>query len=74
MKSERMVLRRFIRADIERLFVFHNDPEVMRFLNGGKPTSRREVEYALARGAWEQRGVEDLLWTSVGRGTRSSAG
>jgi len=38
------VLRRFVPADVERLFSLHNDPEVMRFLNGGRAVSRREIE------------------------------
>jgi RimJ/RimL family protein N-acetyltransferase len=38
------MLRRFTGADVELLFSLHNDPEVMRFLNGGRPASRQEIE------------------------------
>jgi RimJ/RimL family protein N-acetyltransferase len=44
LETERLVLRRFTHADVESLFSLHNDPDVMRFLNGGRPTSRREIE------------------------------
>ena len=43
-ETERLVLRRFVPADVGRLFSLHNDPEVMRFLNGGRETPRREIE------------------------------
>jgi hypothetical protein len=35
--------RRFTEADEGNLFELNSDPEVMRFLNGGKPTPRDEV-------------------------------
>jgi len=38
------VLRRFVEADVDHLFSLHNDPDVMQFLNGGKRTSRGEIE------------------------------
>jgi RimJ/RimL family protein N-acetyltransferase len=44
LETERLVLRRFTAADIDDLFELHNDPAVMRFLNGGKPTPRATVE------------------------------
>lgn len=40
----RLVLRRFIESDIDHLVLLHNDSEVMRFLTGGKPESRAEIE------------------------------
>lgn len=44
LETERLVLRRFVEADIDLLFSLHNDPEVMRFLTGGEPTSLEEIE------------------------------
>ena len=44
LETERMLLRRFTRADIDHLFELDSDPEVMRYINGGKPTPRREIE------------------------------
>ncbi len=40
LETERLALRRFTGADLDNLFDLDNDPEVMRFLNGGKPTPR----------------------------------
>jgi RimJ/RimL family protein N-acetyltransferase len=41
--TDRLVLRRFSEADVERLVELDGDPEVMRFINGGRPTSREAV-------------------------------
>lgn len=38
-----MVLRAPAATDADLLFALHNDPEVMRYLNGGKPTTRAEI-------------------------------
>jgi len=43
LETERLILRRFTDADRSDLFALHNDPDVMRFLNGGTPTSREEI-------------------------------
>ncbi len=43
-ETERLRLRRFTDADVDDLFTLHNDPDVMRFLTGGKPTPRDEIE------------------------------
>lgn len=42
--TERLVLRRFTEADADNLFDLDGDPEVMRFLTGGKPTLRDVIE------------------------------
>jgi RimJ/RimL family protein N-acetyltransferase len=44
LKTERLVLRRFTESDVDELFDLDGDPEVMRFLTGGKPTSRAVIE------------------------------
>jgi RimJ/RimL family protein N-acetyltransferase len=43
LQTDRLALRRFTEADEDNLFELNSDPEVMRFLNGGKPTPREEV-------------------------------
>jgi RimJ/RimL family protein N-acetyltransferase len=43
LETDRLTLRRFTEADEDNLFELNSDPEVMRFLNGGKPTPRDEV-------------------------------
>ncbi|WP_245633586.1 GNAT family N-acetyltransferase [Amycolatopsis jejuensis] len=42
-ETERLRLRRFTEADVERLAELDSDPRVMRFLTG-RPTSRAEIE------------------------------
>lgn len=43
LETNRLTLRRFTDADEDNLVELDNDPQVMRFLNGGKPTPREEV-------------------------------
>ncbi|MER5462316.1 GNAT family N-acetyltransferase [Streptomyces sp. NPDC002668] len=41
--TERLALRPFSEADVDHLLDLDNDPEVMRFINGGRPTTREAV-------------------------------
>ncbi|MFC5829759.1 GNAT family N-acetyltransferase [Nonomuraea insulae] len=43
LETERLILRRFAESDEDELFTLHNDPEVMRYLNGGRPTPRQVI-------------------------------
>ncbi|GAA3589587.1 GNAT family N-acetyltransferase [Nonomuraea rosea] len=43
LETDRLILRRFTESDADHLFHLHNDPEVMRYLNGGKPTPREVI-------------------------------
>ena len=43
-ETDRLILRRFTADDAQHLFDLDNDPEVMRYLNGGIPTPRDVVE------------------------------
>ncbi|MET7333067.1 GNAT family N-acetyltransferase [Nonomuraea sp. NPDC005650] len=43
LETERLLLRRFTESDADLLFALHNDPEVMEFLNGGRPTPREVI-------------------------------
>jgi RimJ/RimL family protein N-acetyltransferase len=44
LETERLILRRFTEADVDHLFDLNNDPEVMRFINGGTPTPREVIQ------------------------------
>lgn len=44
LETDRLVLRRFTTADAELLTDLDSDPDVMRFITGGAPTSREEIE------------------------------
>ena len=44
LETQRLVLRRFSMADADNLVSLDADPDVMRFVTGGIPTSRDEIE------------------------------
>jgi RimJ/RimL family protein N-acetyltransferase len=44
LETDRLVLRSFTRADADHLLALDNDPGVMRFINGGRPTSREAIQ------------------------------
>jgi RimJ/RimL family protein N-acetyltransferase len=44
LETERLILRRFTEADLDDLVELNSDPEVMRFLTGGKPSPRAFIE------------------------------
>ncbi|MGW0932038.1 GNAT family N-acetyltransferase [Streptomyces sp. NPDC002644] len=43
LETDRLVLRAFTPADADHLLALDGDPEVMRFINGGRPTSREVI-------------------------------
>lgn len=44
LETERLTLRRFTADDVENLVELDSDPDVMRYINGGRPTPRDEIE------------------------------
>lgn len=44
LETERLVLRRFTEDDVDALVELDSDPDVMLYINGGKPTPREEIE------------------------------
>jgi RimJ/RimL family protein N-acetyltransferase len=44
LETDRLVLRRLTEDDVDHLFELDSDPAVMRFLTGGKPTSRSVIQ------------------------------
>lgn len=43
LETDRLLLRRFTEADVDNLVELDSDPDVMRFLTGGKPTPRDTI-------------------------------
>jgi RimJ/RimL family protein N-acetyltransferase len=41
--TARLSLRRFTAADEDNLVSLNSDPEVMRYITGGQPTSREQI-------------------------------
>ena len=44
LETERLRLRRFTAEDADLLVELDSDPAVMRFITGGRPTARAEIE------------------------------
>ena len=43
LKTPRLVLRQFTADDVDNLFTLNSDPEVMRYITGGRPMPREEI-------------------------------
>jgi RimJ/RimL family protein N-acetyltransferase len=43
LETPRLVMRQFTADDVDNLFNLNSDPEVMRYLTGGKPTPRETI-------------------------------
>ncbi|MFE2293577.1 GNAT family N-acetyltransferase [Streptomyces sp. NPDC059452] len=61
LETDRLILRPFTGADVPHLLALDNDPEVMRYINGGRPVSREEIR---------ERTLPRLLHDHPGTGTR----
>jgi RimJ/RimL family protein N-acetyltransferase len=64
LETNRLTLRRFTEADEDNLVELDADPEVMRFLSGGKPTPREEVRSRVlpALFGYYERGEDFGFW------------
>ena len=69
LETQRLALRRFTEDDVDHLFALHNDPDVMRFLNGGRPTQREEIERE-----YRERFAGDGYWAAVEKATGEFVG
>jgi RimJ/RimL family protein N-acetyltransferase len=49
LETERMLLRPITMDDVDLLVALDSDPAVMRFINGGRPSTRAEVEDKIRR-------------------------
>lgn len=76
LESDRLVLRRFTLADADDLFKLDNDPEVMRFLNGGAPTPREVIrdEILPLFTRYDERVPASGFWACVERATGAFVG
>ena len=61
MESERLSLRRFTERDVDGLYALDNDPEVMRYLNGGEPVTRDLIAREILPGFLRESGGSDVL-------------
>jgi RimJ/RimL family protein N-acetyltransferase len=71
LETERLVLRRFTTDDVDNLAALDADPDVMRFVNGGVPTSRDAIEneFLPAFLAYYQRYQAFGFWAAIEKPT-----
>ncbi|MCA1648072.1 MAG: GNAT family N-acetyltransferase, partial [Chloroflexi bacterium] len=44
LETNRLILRQFTEADVDNLVELDSDPDVMRHVNGGRPTPRTQIQ------------------------------
>jgi RimJ/RimL family protein N-acetyltransferase len=67
LETDRLILRRFTPADADLLVELDSDPEVMRYLTGGPPTPREQIEHDILP-AWlryYERGDRYGFWAAI---------
>lgn len=69
LRTERLVLRRFTPDDLDAVEALDADPEVMRYINGGRPTPREELrdDYLPGWLSYYERGDAWGFWAAVDR-------
>jgi len=76
LETERLILRRMTMADVDDLVELNSDPEVTRFINGGRPIPREVIEHddlphIIAR---YERGDGYGLWAAIEKPTGAFLG
>jgi RimJ/RimL family protein N-acetyltransferase len=75
MQTLRIDLREFRRSDFGDLQRLDSDPRVMKYINGGKPSTADEIDAALARAAGHYRNYYGLgAWHATRRDTGAFIG
>jgi RimJ/RimL family protein N-acetyltransferase len=71
LETDRLVLRRFTAADLDNLVELDSDPDVMRYITGGRPTPREQVrdEVLPAFLAYYERFAGYGFWAAVDKAT-----
>jgi len=71
LETERMIMREFTEADVDNLLQLDSDPEVMRYINGGKATPREFiVDKVMPRILSYYEELEDQgLWAVINKGS-----
>jgi RimJ/RimL family protein N-acetyltransferase len=66
LRTPRMLLREFRTDDVDALVELDSDPEVMFYINGGRPTPRAEIENEFLPHwlAWYRQGTGYGMWAA----------
>jgi RimJ/RimL family protein N-acetyltransferase len=75
-ETKRLLLRRFTMADVDNLVTLDADPDVMRFITGGIPTARDEIEQQIlpAYLGYYDRFAGYGFWAAIERQSRDFLG
>jgi len=76
LETERLILRRLTLDDVDLITALDADPEVMRFITGGRPTPRDEIrdEYLPWWLAYYERGDRYGFWAAIEKSTGAFLG
>jgi RimJ/RimL family protein N-acetyltransferase len=76
LETERLILRRFTEDDLDDLVAVDADPAVMRYINGGRPTSREEMrdDYLPHWLRYYERGDAWGFWAAIERSSGAFLG
>lgn len=76
LETERLLLKRLTPEDVDVFAELNGDPDVMRFLNGGKPIPRAEVENRVLPSylAYYERYEEFGYWAAIEKSTGDFVG
>jgi RimJ/RimL family protein N-acetyltransferase len=71
LETDRLILRQFTEADVDALVELDSDPDVMRFINGGRPTAREEIREDILPAflAYYERSAGYGFWAAVEKTT-----
>jgi RimJ/RimL family protein N-acetyltransferase len=71
LETERLVLRELTADDLDDLVALDSDPAVMRYINGGRPTSRAEMRDEMLPFwlAFHERGEPFGFWAAIEKPT-----
>lgn len=71
LETERLLLRQFTPDDVDNLVALDGDPEVMRYINGGRPTPREEIahDYLPAFFRYYERFLGYGFWAAIEKRT-----
>jgi RimJ/RimL family protein N-acetyltransferase len=71
LETDRLLLRRFTQDDVDHLVALDSDPEVLRFVTGGPPTPREEIEQELLPAFLRhyERGERYGFWAAIEKST-----
>jgi RimJ/RimL family protein N-acetyltransferase len=76
LETQGILLREFVPEDEAELFELDGDPEVMRYLTGGKPSTREAIQKMMARVAaqLQEHGGKYGVWAAIEKETNAFLG